>query len=200
LWLALEMKRNLLLVFLAAFVALSCQSTKLIDTWTPPKGYSGVPYGRLMIVGLGANPEGRAHYENAFVDKLRNYGVTAVASANVVPRIKDIDRETVESWLTELEFTGVIVTRVTTTEPPRRYVPLHVNLGGWYGAWGMDSEVVPWDEKFFLETDLFDARTEELRYSAVIQANIKKGRRETINAVIDVLATDMVKRGYFPHR
>ena len=110
-----------------------------MDTFATPSEYSGAPYGRLMIVGLAGNPRARDHYENAFVDKLTNYGVVAVASVNVVPEIGDIDRETVESWLAEFRLDGVIVTRVTTTEPPRNYVPPHNSLAGWYGAWGLES-------------------------------------------------------------
>jgi len=197
--LAVVVKLRLLLA-LVALVALSCQTSRLLDTWATPKDYSGAPYGRLMIVGLAANPAGRAHYENAFVDKLSNYGVVSVASTNVVPRIENIDRATVESWLSEFNLDGVIVTRVTTTKPPRSYVPLHLSLGGWYGAWGMESEVTPANEKFYLETDLFDAKTEELRYSAVLETKVKGDRREAINSVIELLATDMVKHGYFPGR
>lgn len=189
-----------LVVVVAALAALSCTTSKLVDTFAAPKDYSGAPYARLMIVGLAASPQARDHYENAFVDKLANYGVLAVASINLVPKIRDIDRPTVESWLSEFTLDGVIVTRVTTRKPPRHYVPPHMSLGGWYGAWGMESEVAPGNEKFYLETDLFDARTEELRYSAVLETEIKGDRTGTVHAVIDLLANDMVKRGYFPGR
>ena len=188
------------MLVLFALVALSCQTNKLVGTFAAPRDYSGAPYGRLMIVGLGANPQGRDRYENAFVDKLANYGVVAVASVNLVPKIEDIDRQTVESWLSRFTLDGVIVTRVTTTKPPRHYVPPHLSLGGWYGAWGMESEVAPGGEKFFLETDLFDAKTEEIRYSAVLRTKIKGDPRTTVHAVINLLANDMVKRGYFPGR
>ena len=189
-----------LVIALSALFALSCGTNKLLDTFAEPKDYSGAPFGRLMIVGLAATPQARDHYENAFVDKLRNYGVIGVASINVVPQIRDIDRQTVEAWLSEFTLDGVIVTRVTTTKPPWHYVPPHLSLSGWYGAWGMESEVAPGNEKFFLETDLFDARTEELRYSAVLKTKIKGDPRTTVHAVINLLANDMVKRGYFPGR
>ena len=198
-WLAVHVKLHILLVT-TALAALSCQTAKLLDTWAEPKKYAGEPFRRLMIVGLGANPASRDHYENAFVDKLRAYGVVSVASINVVPRIENIDRETVEAWLSEFTLDGVIVTRVTTTKPPRNYMPPHTNLGDWYGAWGMLSEIAPGNEKFYLETDLFDASTEELHYSAVLQTKITDDPRATAHAVIDLLAKDMVKRGYFVRR
>jgi hypothetical protein len=179
-----------------ALVAVSCKTADLIDTWAP-KNYAGAPYERLMIVGLTPSPARRAQYENDFVDKLANYGVLSVASINVVPEIEDIDGKTVESWLAEYKLDGVIVTRVTTTKPPRHYVPPHATLGGWYGAWAAESQRAPRKEKFYLETDLFDAKSEELLYSAVVETKIKDDRAKTIHAVIDRIAADMVKRGYF---
>ncbi len=189
------MKLRLLLVVLA-LVTVSCKTARLIDTWAP-KSYAGAPYKRLMIVGLSPNPTARAQYENDFADKLANYGVLAVASINVVPDLESIDHKTVESWLAEYTLDGVIVTRVTTRKPPRHYVPPHTSLGDWYGAWSAESQTVLEKETFFLEADLFDAKTEELLYSAVLKTKIKGDRSKTIHAVIDRLAADMVERGYF---
>jgi hypothetical protein len=188
-------KPHLLLVALALVVP-SCKTAKLIDTWSP-KDYAGGPYERLMIVGLARSPAARAQYENDFVDKLANYGVLSVASINVVEQLEDIDRKTVQSWLAEYRLDGVIVTRVTTTKPARHYVPPHDSLGGWYGAWADESQRAPRKDKFFLGIDLFDAKTEDLLYSAVVETKIKDGRTEPIHAVIDRVAADMVERGYF---
>ena len=151
-----------------------------------------------MIVGLAPNAAARAQYENDFVDKLANHGVLSVASINVVPELENIDRKTVESWLAEYKLDGVIVTRVNTTKPARHYVPPHDSLSGWYGAWAAESRRAPRKEKFFLETDLFDAKTEELLYSAVVETKIKDDRTEPIHAVIDQLAADMVRARLFP--
>ena len=191
--------KRILLVLVLALVAVSCKTTRLIDTWVP-REYTGAPYERLMIVGLNPTPAARAQYENDFVDKLSNYGVISVASINLVPGIDDIDRKEVASWIAKYNLDGVLVTRVTTTKPPRHYVPPHVSLGGWYGTWAYDSEMVGEKEKFWVETGLFDAKTEELRYSAVLKTKIKHGLTKTIHAVIDRLAADMLKRGYFKGR
>jgi hypothetical protein len=177
-------------------VAVSCKTVHLIDTWVP-KDYAGAPYERLMVVGLTPNPGTRAQYENDFADKLANYGVLSVASINVVPELENIDRKTVESWLAEYRLDGVLVTRVTATKPARRYVPPHASLSGWYGAWGAESDRVTGMKKFFLETDLFDAKTEELVYSGVLEVKRKDDRTRRIHAAIDRLAADMVERGYF---
>jgi hypothetical protein len=185
-----------LLLAVVALAAVSCKTARLIDTWVP-RDYAGAPYERLMIVGLASNPSARAQYENDFVDKLANHGVVSVASINVVPELENIDRKTVESWLAEYKLDGVIVTRVNTTKPARHYAPPHDSLSGWYGAWAAESRRAPRKDKFFLEADLFDAKTDELLYSAVVETKIKDHRTKTIHGVIDTIAADMVERGYF---
>ena len=192
------MKLHILLVALSLIV-LSCRTTKLTDTWTP-KDHVGAPYERLMVVGLARSPSRRAEYENAFADKVGNHGVLAIASVNVVPKLGDVDGETVESWLSEYRLDGVVVTRVNTVKPARKYVPPHLELSGWYGAWAADTTRAPLDEDFYLEVDLFDAKTAALVYSAAFETKIKDSTSETINSVIEKLAADMVKHGYLPGR
>ena len=189
------MRTHRLLIVLALVVA-SCKTAKLVETWEP-KDHVGPPYTRVMIVGLGQNPHARSQYENDFADKLAGYGVLPLASINVVPELEQIDHETVQSWLKEYSLDGVIVTRVSITKPPRRYAPPHTSLSGWYGAWADESQAVVPKEDFYLGVDLFDARTEQILYSAVVKTKIKDDRTEPIHAVIDRVAADMVDRGYF---
>lgn len=184
------------LLVVLVLIAVSCKTARLIETWAPDD-YAGAPYKRLMIVGLSSSPTARAQYENDFADKLANHGVLSVASSNVIADVEDIDRKTVESWLAEYRLDGVIVTRVTITKPGRHYAPPHTSRRDGYGAWAVESQAVVEKETFFLEAGLFDAKSEELLYSGVLETKIKDDRTKTIHAAIDRLAADMVERGYF---
>lgn len=179
-----------------ALLAISCSATRLIDVWVPT-GYDGPPYKRLMIVGLAPSPAARAQYENDFVDQLSNYNILALASVNLVPDLRAIDRKTVEKWLAEYTLDGVLVTRPSDTKPDKHYVPPHFSLGGWYGAWatGVSPEVMG-GEKLWLQTDLFDAETEKLVYSSLIVTRPRDDRTKKIHAVIDLLAKSLTERGY----
>ena len=153
-----------------------------------------------MIVGLARSPGMRARYENGFVDKIANQGVLAVASVNLVPEVKDIDRKTVEGWLAAYDLDGVIVTRVSNVKQEQEYIPPNYTLGGWYGAWAVPASpgYVVDNTTYVLETDLFDARTEKLVYSGVTKTFNPDDPTKAIHAVIDAVVSDMTKRGYLP--
>jgi hypothetical protein len=183
----------------ATLLALACHSTKISEVWMP-KGETPRTYQRLMIVALAPTPGGRARYENDFVDKLATVHVLAVASINVVPDVQAIDRKVVESWLTEYRLDGVIVTRVTDVKRETEYIPPSYTLGGWYGAWGVPTSPGRTVENttIALETDLFDAASEKLVYSAITKTFNPSSREKAVHDVIDALFADMSKRGLLP--
>lgn len=180
-----------------ALLATSCNSTRITNVWVP-EDYQATPYERLMIVALTPTPGLRAQYENDFVDKLSNDGFLALASVNMVPDVNDIDRKTIQAWNAEYTLDGVIVTRVTDVKHEQEYIPPTTTLGGWYGAWAvpMSPGTVVENTTVSLETDLFDARSEKLVYSAVSKTTNPDDRTKAIHAVIDLLVADLTKRGY----
>ena len=182
-----------------AVVLASCQSTRIDEVWVPKDPHSGA-FKRLMIVALAATPGTRARYENDFVDKLSNVHVLAIASSNVVPDVAEIDRKTLEAWVQEFRLDGVIVTRVVNVERETEYIPPNYTMGGYYGAWAVPISPGRVVEKttISLETDLFDAKTEKLVYSAVTKTFDPSSRAKAIHQVIDALAGDMTKRGLLP--
>ena len=64
----------------ALLAALGCSSTKLTSIFIAPD-FTGGPFDKLMVVGLGASEGGRAAFENAVADKLAAQGVLGVASS-----------------------------------------------------------------------------------------------------------------------
>lgn len=179
--------------------ACSCQSTRIADVWVSKEPHPG-KFKRLMIVALAQTPGLRAQYENDFADKLANAHVLAVASINLVPDVKAIDRKTVQAWSVEYGLDAVVVTRVVNVERKTKYVPPVYTMGGWYGAWAVASSPGYVEEKttISLETDLFDAKSENLIYSAVTKTFDPSSRTKVVHAVIDALVEDMTKRGYLP--
>ena len=183
----------------AVLFACSCQSTRIADVWVSKEPHPG-KFKRLMIVALAQTPGLRAQYENDFADKLANAHVLAVASINLVPDVKAIDRRTVEAWSVEYGLDAVVVTRVVNVERKTKYVPPVYTMGGWYGAWAVASSPgrVVENTTISLETDLFDAKSEKLIYSAVTETFDPSSRTKAVHAVIDALVEDMTKRGYLP--
>jgi len=180
-------------------LAVSCQSTKITDVWVPKDAHPE-HYVRVMIVGLLPTPGLRAQYENDFVDKLSDAGVIAVASINLVPDVAQIDRKTVEDWVSKFRLDGVLVTRLVHLKRETEYIPPTYSLAGWYGRWAVPTSPgrMVEDTTVSLETDLFDAKNEKLVYSAVSKTYDPTARDEAIHSVLDALVGDMTKRGYLP--
>ena len=185
----------------AVLLACSCQSTKITDVWVSKDPHPGV-FKRIMIVALAKTPGLRAQYENDFADKLANTQVLAVASINLVPDVKAIDRRTVEAWSVEYGLDAVVVTRVVNVDRQTKYIPPVYTMGGWYGAWAVASSPgrVVENTTISLETDLFDAKSEKLIYSAVTKTLDPSSRTKAVHTVIDALVEDMTKRGYLSPR
>jgi hypothetical protein len=182
----------------AALLSAACQTSKIASVWVPKDEVPRI-YQRLMIVGLAPTAKDRERYENEFVDKLSNVDVLAIASINLVPDVGDIDRETVAAWLEEYALEGVVVTRVVDVAQKTEYhVPPSDTLGGWYGSWAPPSGPARAVESttIALETNLYDAKSEKLLYSALTKD--LDPAAGAVRDVIDALFEDMSKRGYLP--
>jgi hypothetical protein len=176
---------------------LGCQSTKIADVWVSKDPHPGT-YQRILIVALAKTPGLRAQYENDFADKLANSHTLAVASINLIPDVKSIDRRTLEAWSVDYKLDAVVVTRVANVKRDTQYVPPVYTMGGWYGAWAIPASPgrVIENTTISLETDLFDAKSEKLIYSAVTKTFDPSSRTKAVHEVIDALVKDMTRRGY----
>ena len=189
--------------FVAAvfFFSSGCQSTRVADVWVAKDPHPG-KFDKIMVVALAKSPGLRAQYENEFADELVSAHVVAVASINLVPDVNAINRRVVEAWSVEYGFDAVVVTRIVHVKREAEYVPPVYTMGGWYGAWAVASTPgrVVENTTISLETDLFDAKSEKLVYSAVTKTFDPSSRTQAVNEVIDALVEDMTKRGYLPPR
>src|SRR5262245_11698137 len=91
--------------------AVACASTKLVSAWQNPS-YAGGPLNKLMIVGLGATPGGRAEFENDMADALVAHGVIGVASTGYFADPAQLTRDAVREWVIRDQYQGVLVTRL----------------------------------------------------------------------------------------
>lgn len=184
---------------LALAAALACASTHLSSVYVNPD-YRGGPFERVMIVGLAPTEGGRVQYENTFVQELAAHGVQGIASASVFPAKEALTRETVGAWVRERGIRGVLVTRVADVKREQRYVPPTTSwdLYGYYGYWGpavVSPGYIVNETTVVLETNLFDADTGTLVYTAVSETFQPESRTAIIEEVVKALTHDLEKRG-----
>jgi len=181
-------------------LAAACTSTKLVSTWQDPR-YAGGAFQKLMVIGLGASPGGRAEFENAMVDALTAQGVIAVASVGYFADASQMTRDAVRGWVMRDGFQGVLVTRLEDVKQSVVVTPpQYQDLYGYWGYYGtvMTPGYVDETTKFIISTDLFDARTGGVVYTAESNSFNPSSRGKLIKELTKLLVDDLTKRGLLP--
>ena len=174
-------------LFILAIISLllitSCASTKLYSVWRD-EGYRD-HIKRVFIIGVSPKPVIRRIFEREFVNQLKSHGVDAVASNQVIPSDKMLDKETIVSKIKDLDIDTVLITRLAEKKTITTYVR------DWYGYYSGNYGRVFKDELVSLETNLYEVRTGKLIWSASSETILMEGR--SIYRNIESLVKVMVK-------
>lgn len=196
------MKRRLLaLCTLALLASGGCSSTRLGSVWEDPH-FEGGPFRKLLIIGLGATPGGRAEFENTVADELSARGVMGVSSTGYFASVDEMTREAVRGWVQSDGYQGVLVTRLVDAQHQLYAVPpTYTDLWGYWGYYGpaMTSPGYVVDQTTLLiDTDLFDGSTGKVVYTAESKSFDPSSRNEVIRDLTALLVKDLTKRGLLP--
>ncbi len=177
-------KINLVFTFLILAVVVSCSpSTKIIGSWTGPNT-PAEPYSSIFVTGISDNLVARQTIENDIDAQLEARNVTAVSSfdiippgfkateENMVPKLKAIIDGGSDAILTIALLDQTSETRHvqgTTTYAPMGYGGYYGRFNGYYSYYSpvmYDPGYYTTDKKYYLEMNLYDAKTEALVWSA----------------------------------
>ncbi len=188
---------------LAILLTAGCSSTRLNSAWSDPH-YTGGPFRKLMIIGLGATEGGRAEFENSVADAFLARGVTGVSSTGYFASAQDMSREAVRSWVQQDGYQGVLVARLIDIHRQQYAVPpTYTDLWGYWGYYGsvMTSPGYVADRTTLLiNTDLFDASTGKVVYTAESKSFDPSSREVVIRDLTALLVKDLTKRGLLPQK
>ena len=158
---------------LIAVILLSCTTAKPIMEWKDP-GYMGGPFDNILIVGLSDQVTVRRLFENTFVDQLQEKNIKATPSFAVMPQEVRPSEESIKAIISEIKFDSVLVTHLVGVEEKEVYHPPSYSMapyGGFYGYYGYVGGYVYEPgyytryDRFRLETNLYDVKTEKLVWS-----------------------------------
>ena len=157
-------------VFILAAISLllmtSCASTKLYSVWRD-ESYSG-KIKKVFIIGASTKPDIRRIFEHEFVNQLKSRGVDAVASNQVLPSDKMLDKETIVSKIKGLDIDAVLVTRLVEKKT------IVTQYGGWYDNYYGSYARTFTDELVSLETNLYEVWAEKLIWSVLSETVLKE--------------------------
>lgn len=192
---------TLWLLALAVVGAAGCSTTQLGSVWADPN-YTGGAFRKLMIIGLGATEGGRAEFENSVADAFLTHGVVAVSSTGYFASSEDMTRDQVRGWVERDDYQGVLVSRLVDVNRQQYVVaPTYTDLWGYWGYYGsvMTSPgYVAEQTTLRITTDLFNASSGKVVYTAESKTFDPSSRGEAIRELTALLTKDLTKRGLLP--
>jgi hypothetical protein len=205
----LHLKRLVIVLFTCACL-ISCASSKLSRSWTDPQ-YRGSQYDNLLIIGATEDDNIRRTFEKQFAEKLEAAGIKAVESSSVMSKDQKIDKESILAVVARTGVDGVLLTYLVAVKekdaasPSVNYTPTDDYRGGTtpdlsslpgYGSPGAQYSATR--VKVRLETNLYDAKTEQKVWSARSITLNPKSDTALIDSVIEVFTKDLKKNKLIP--
>ncbi len=183
----------------------SCAQTTLLNVWKD-QSYKG-RISKVIILGVARRPSLRRVFEAEFSQQLQIRGIDAVPSFTVLPSTKMLDKESIVSLVKKEGVNGIIITRLVERKTVETYVPAQGYTVsppgmGWHGHYMSSYSYVHTtgytikDEVVILETNLYDAGTEELIWSATTETIDDGPSDSTIKSFIKKIVKNMTKGGH----
>jgi hypothetical protein len=179
------LKFNILYFIFAAFVLDGCSSSTFITaSWKSPS-QSTQKYNRILAAALTRNTIAKSTVEDAMATALTaNLNVSVVKSIDELPpdiTNADTDKATIMNKVKDKNIDAILTISLIDKETESRYVPggglydpiggfgYYGNFRGYYNYWYPYAYTQGYyvEEKiYFIETNLYDALTEKLVWSA----------------------------------
>ena len=201
---------RLAIVLLTCIFLISCAESKLSRSWTDPK-YRGSQYVNLLVIGVAEDENTRRSFEKKFAEKLEAAGIRAVESSSVMSKDQKIDKETILAVVEKTGVDGVLLTYLVAVKekdvasPSVDYSPANDYGGGTvpnlsslpgYGSSG--TQYYSTRVRVRLETNLYDAKTEQKVWSAQSTTLNSKSDTALIDPVIELITKDLKKNKLIP--
>lgn len=174
------------LIFLFLVIAVACSpATQITGSWknpSPPKNPTA--YKSVMITSLSQNLKARQTVENDLASAIAATGVKALKGMESFPPSftdKDTDKDELLNKIRKTGVDGIVTVALVNKETESRYVPgsygyapvtrfrYYGLFSGYYTTW-YPAMVTPGyyeeDKIYFIEINFYDAKSEELVWSA----------------------------------
>jgi hypothetical protein len=206
--------RLLLVSMIVIFYASSCRTSSTTITGTWEKENIIKEYNHILVAALTSNVNVKSTVEQHLEESLREHGLEASQSIELLPpRFIDDDnqKQKILNAIKEDGADAILTVSLIDRDTETRYVPgsasyapypafrFYGNFWGYYNHWspqfyspGYYSE----DKIYYIETNLYDAETEELIWSAQSQTynpeNLSRFSRDFGKEIVQRLLEDNI--------
>jgi len=209
-------KIKLVFTFLILAFVMSCSpSTKITGSWTGPNTPSE-PYRSIFVTAITDNLLARQTIENDIDKQLDARKVNAVSSFDIIPpgfRATEASKEATLKAIIDGGNEAILTVALLDQTSETRYVPgttmySPMGYGGYYGRfYGYYSYYNPvmydpgyyaTDKKYYIEMNLYDAKTESLVWSAQSET-VNPSSIETFSRTFsEIVVLQLIKDGLIP--
>lgn len=190
----MKLKKGLIygIFIICAFLFASCATTTttITDAWKD-KTYQGKAQ-KIVVIMVAKSQYLREIFEGRFVAELKARGKDAIQSYKIVTLEQLPDKELVKSKIKGTGADTVFISRLVDSKTMEAYVTggIHAVPSFYYG-WGtyyditLDYGYTDNIQVSYIETNLYDIKTEKLIWSAHSKTERKEGEQQLINTFID---------------
>ena len=188
-----DMKLFRLLLIIFVLISFSCATTTVTNTWKD-KSYQGKAQ-KIVVIMVAKSPDMRDLFEDRFVAELADRGNNAIQSNEIITMEQLPDKEMVKSKIKSIGSDIVLVSRLVDTKTIEAYMPgqiyvvpdIYYGWGTYYGVIFADYGYTADVPVIYIETNLYDVKTEKLIWSAHTKTERTEGEQQLINTFIKVI-------------
>jgi hypothetical protein len=183
----------------------SCAGTRMSQTWVD-EARRGQPVSNVLVIVVADKAENREAFERKFVQQLKNAGVEAVSSADVIPMPRDLklEKDVILQAVAKYGNDAVIISHLAGLDKKEVFTRTGPIYGGYYNYYGYAYNTIH-DRGFYseiatvrLETNLYDVKTEKLLWSGQSQSEDVQSINKLIDEVIALVIKDLQKNKLLP--
>lgn len=196
------------------FVAGCSAPTEITGTWSDPQSQN-INYDNVLVFAMTDRVNIKESVENALADELRAEGVNVTTSLEQFPpRFREgmiENKNEMMDFINQNSYDGILTVAVVDEETETRHVPggaAYAPMGrfGYYGGfWPYYSNWAPMyqpgyyeeDKVYFIETNLYDAESEKLVWSAQSET-VNPGQLDRFSSQFaEIIVDEMTDRNLF---
>jgi len=178
----------------------ACAPVKTLDVWKD-ESYSQ-PLHKVLVIAVAKQDYIRNQFENVLVNKLKDKGVDALPSFEVLPQTGEkLDRDSVVAKVKELGIESVIVARSISQKEITNHQYGGVIMGGvavynngWYGySYGYTYDRAYDTDYVTVSTKLYDVNNEKPVWSYLAQVKVEDSRQAAVNKFVPMIVQELEK-------
>lgn len=205
----LTMRNNISVVLplvLLSIILAGCTSTKLVGSWSEAN-YTNGPLQKILVLAVMKSDMQRRMYEDEFVRKLEDAGVTGITGYSLMPDREDYDnQEEIRAAVSKTGADAALLATLKGVDKQERYVPPRVeyvpSFGygyGFYDYYGMSHRAVyspgytTIDTIVKLETTVFATDSEKMVWAGATESFNPSSAEKVVQENANIIIKDMKK-------